>query len=1669
MSIIELIERRANRAHAEAHGLTLIEDLSPAEQKAIHDDMEAKARYVRTAAGVRRFKRPIGAIILPRGLGSLDRIRIKDPVFKGFDLVEDRKGNLYDVGKDDSTGKYVALKHNTWDDQIKPADSLDDALAALNEKLGGGTNSDREEGEKPAPKAKKPAPKKAPAKESSKTPAPKDDAPSKSNTSTAEIVDGKFVITTPDGKKHTRTATGKKPYTHALIRKNKKGSGSDSYFVSFASDEGKVNRESRVGAADRAHNEIIELPTSGNDAPKTPEPKKAPERTKQESADIQRRLKGAQDALDKFEKIKNDPYAQSSDYSEYNRNGKPRFAINGDFEQADMWLRNRDLLDKFTPEERAQAEKLRQRMRDAAAEIEKDPSIMKASKSRAKERAEAIPDVTDEQIADARKQYRAVRSLSDAQMRSFLMLNEEGRKGYIDAFREHRDPARAHQAGIFHQRQSRGQDTAKGGTMGGQDSKERDAFIESHPKLKDVLGYFKPQLRGMSEKNFRAYLTAVEGGKSPNSVGAIMSRVDPSASWNPTTEKWVGQNSSKRPTSPTPTGDTSASDAADAAARDRVQRMRDEERSKGRTNPYTSTLKPHQKDEVDALTPGEYATYMNARDGGHGHQGAVHRAKNQPKYTYLGALRDVDDAITNAKKNLSSKQTPEEQEYELKNRQKRLQEANAELGRHRAALPQKLDQMTSEQKAQEKEILAKYQAIDEAENAILRKRRAVMKKREDQAGQRDRDAAQNQKNREARESAEAAGKFGNTATFVSKNQDLLKEVVTLGRSGKSPAPHLPEVRERLAEIDKRLAWSNDELGGYHKGKGKAESDERAEQFRKTLQSQRERYQKAVDLIESQSKPKTREEAQEAERQARAKREAELEADRETMRQHEAANFERAPFRRASNTFRVNEKLLREKDEPERIRNNRLKAMEESIKEREMRLATERYSGNLFERDRTSYQESIDRDKKILEETRAKEASRSKDKPSSSAAPKHTGALGNPITDQRGVSMEMEMLTGTAKNASHIRNAATAQERIERLRKGIESLKGLRDDKGSPMTARQRRDADTAIKHAEDVQKRLGEKFGGSDSPSSGTTGDDQAPAPFARRLDIGNNVIMERNGQREPGRVTGLGPGYARVTFADGTTKDYDPTNGVPLDGQGPNIRKRTSEESGPLNAQERAQEEAVNALVRQRAEALREASEAMSEVDFSDSSPEGEARLQAAWDKIKEAELESNDRLREMDSLYLTNTQRSRLSNTDLSTSGRNSTAGLLLQRLNGIQNRRAPIVKAERERRLKEAEAAGDTLTAIAITKELEAAEMSYALGQSARRQEIKRNWDRRRDQIRRAAEQRTAQQAQGFTPAPTPAPTLERVKGADSTVSLAKMQALKARRARTEKSARDHINVLNGAERDLNRTLERSGDRMPADQRAEVEQALQEVRAARAKAEEKLPLSHRTTLRPSDIPALNEQNNQNRDYREVARNRATSEALGVFDSLPTSIPDGTTYGPQELDRAALADMDDAPSVPALNRAIRTLEEQEDTTVDDEIRVLKEARDYLKERADRDRAEFESANTSLFGDDLSIPERSVPAGQMDRTDKKPIDIGTFGVRSESEARRMYANTPRRSASEIPKGGNGHIGNGIWLKRCPVCGQGFKSVGSPGYSSTYARHEASHGGQVAGYNAPML
>lgn len=1725
MSIIELIERRANRAHAEAHGLTLIEDLSPAEQKAIHDDMEAKARYVRTAAGVARFKRPIGAIILPRGLGSLDRIRIKDPVFKGFDLVEDRKGNLYDVGKDDSTGKYVALKHNTWDDQIKPADSLDDALAALNEKLGGGTNSDREEGETPAPKAKKPAPKKAPAggddnlagltdddfttrasalrrlarltglsyadaesqygdrlekghnsntvtrrsvnalarelEKPSSDSKPQGDAPSKSNTSTAEIVDGKFVITTPDGKKHTRTATGKKPYTHALIRKNKTGSGSEAYFVSFATDEGKVRRESRIGAADRAHNEIIELPTSGNDAPSTPEPK-----SKDETPPSTRRQERLfQDAHKKFVESgykDEDAFTKMQEVIERRasllRNGAlerevPQDEMRARLERDRATLRDasaqRDGFKDHADAQKAEAKfskpirDLESSFKEAHERLRKTSSLadyraMKANVEKRKEliagengltastaRAVAdrirVDDATVRDWSDLERRATAPKKTPDAPAKKGRKVPAEGmgnnigggtvgqeyplatmenvreaggKKSFLDlhhatfgARKATKDELAALPDDEFiaavndierngtgpaaavrkHKGTGKGQaaPAKSGGTMGGQGSKERDAFIESHPKLKGVNDYHKPKLRDLSEKNFQAYVDAVEGGKSPDSIGAIMSRVDPGASWNPTTEKWSGQNSKGRPTSPTPTGDTSASDAADAAARKRVQQMRDEERAKGRTNPYTSSLAPYQRDQVNALTPGEYAKYMNARDAGETHRSAHSTAKggeapSKPKtreaeleesreimkmhetanYARRPFVRAENDFTGTANMIDNGKlKTKRQAENAIKNLEKNIAKREAMM-----ADKTRLDELL----ARDVEARQRHLRDDKARLEKVRAKVSAMPA--------DREPAPYVPDSQKPESAPKQSHVGIFGVPITDQRGVAREIASITENAKNASRIRTEstARKRIKDIDKSievLKKLQDDKDSPMTARQRRDADTAIKYVQDVKDGLAKRFGDSAPKGTGRFAPK------------------------ETPSTPSRTYDERpgdpgdASFRRGAS--RLRQAGIEDFQPNDARRLDDMTASEQSAAIDRLK-AGESIADVLpgtAERQRAQAEQSTNR---VTED--AARSQKNREAREAAEAEQKYGNTAMLINSNQALLKKIVELGRSGKNPyPHLSEVRERLAEIDnRLSWTNDELGGYHLGKGKAESDERAAQLRANLTDQKNKYEKAVALIESQSKPEGNLKPAPSTPEPFSRRLSIGNNVIMERNGQREPGRVTGLGPGYARVTFADGTTKDYDPTNGVPLDGQGPNIRKRTYEESGPLNAQERAQEEAVSALARQRGEALREASEAMSEVDFSDSSPEGEARLQAAWDRIKAAQDATYAFNREVDGTNLTTTQRSRLSNTDLSTSGRNSTAGLLLQRLNGIQNRRAPIVKAERERRLKEAEAAGDTLTAIAITKELEAAEMSNALGQSARRQEIKRNWDRRRDQIRKAAEQRTAQpEPSGATGSAQPT----RLPSVDSTLTLARTQIGKARRVRTERSAQDAINTLNNTESSLKRDLARSGDRMTSEQRDEVQRTLQAITEARRKAEEKTPVERRTTIRPSDLPALNERNSQNRDYREVARNRATSEAMGVFDSLPTSIPGGKTYGPPALDRDALANMDDAPSVPALNRAIRTLEEQEDTTVDDEIRVLKEARDYLKERADQDRAEFEAANTSLFGADFNIPERPVVA----------------------------------------------------------------------------------------------
>ena len=1617
MNIAEQIMRRADRAFAEASGRTLIEDLGPEEQKAaLEGDIESKARYVRTPAGVRRFKRPIGAIILPRGLGSLNQIRAKDPVFKGFDLVEDRKGNLYDVGKDDSTGKYVALKHNTWDDQIEPQDSHDKALEALNEKLGGGTNADKEEGEKPAPKTKKPAPKKTPSKESSNDSKPQTSAPSKGNTSTAEIVDGKFVITTPDGKKHTRTATGKKPYTHALIRKNKEGSGSDRYFVNFATDEGKVHRESRIGAADRAHNEIIELPTSGDDAPSTPEPQGdapasddnvASSDPRKRSAKFKRAADNMDRALDAVDNAKTEDDYRRALVDLEKSTVEMEDYIKSKGSEEDFARSALPKIERAKAKARSQIKRMEAKRKDQAGAGARDKSkavtrdtpigtqvrvsdeghgnagatgkIVRRNKngvtikgkdgtfSAPYDALETTSKADGKRIEAAQgaskdldlldRQASGLQKTMDRMEKAPTLdeLNELDRDFTVQRARQRvkadeiiknprtsdEDRKRAQDAKdrvskldddeialLERKKKELSAPKPKATSKGTPGSPERDAFIESHPKIKDVTDYHKPKLRDMSEKNFEAYVAAVEGGKSPNSVGPIMDRIDAGASWNPTTEKWVGQNSTKRPPSPPPTGDTSAADAADAAVRDRVQKMKDADRSKGRTNPYTSSLTESQKASVDNLTPGQYAKYMNRRDAGDGHYKALAESNGQAD-TDRERLRKIQGTRVTG--------TPDEKVKKFDDLLKALDHFDKTSESGLGPESRKVRSRIAERRA---DALKAQGDQRRAEKEAERQRQQAEKSRSQVAE----DAARNQKNREAREGAEAQEALRRKYT---KNHDSHTGRMYPGIQGHARAS--VEEAQRIQRAGGKESYQPvlDEMDNIRKG---AQAIKDSDSYWVGPES-REKAERAIALLD-QAKP---------------------------------------------------------------------------------------------------YIEGLERD-------RLKGAPKGGDKPSSSDARASKQYGDAPLAAD-----------GLPVQTSKSRGSRATGDYIPALPKGKQK---------------------TYVITSPDGRTHL-------DNTSRAAT-----HAVVVRESD-GSWSLHSVNGSESAARKAAL---------------TYSNRNGV---GSAQVVPSTPREAAQPLQSTSSGASEALKSEAGEYRSKARDLSKRIREA-LSDTTSQDEAY---------------RDRLRALDAEYTALLPRNRQIQ-DAHFGSDKATQ----DELRGVANA-AQEMGAERNR-------LATRLNGVNIALE--------------------------RQQSRRPQAKRPETTPTRPRETSSPAPAQERVKGVDSTVALAKTQAQKARRARTEKSARDHINTLNGTERDLNRNLERSGDRMPADQRAEVEQVLQEIRAARVKAEQNIPLRDRTHLRPADLPALRE---EAESRRYTIANPRVNAAVDLFNEIPsgTDLPNGRRYE-QSVDMDDVYAMDNPPSVPELNRAIDALEKEGDGDYDDELWVLRTVRDNMKERIDRERAETEAANTSLFGDDLSIPEptpaprrspayterpgdpgdgpfrrgadrlrragiteftpnqaRQVdemkrdqweaaqarvsagesisdvlgstatrnrrdpmappsvsrdevqrrlaerraargaaprPAGQSeDRTNKTAISIGNFGVRSETEARQMYANTPRRDIADIPKGGNGHIGNGIWVKRCPVCGQAFKSVGAPGYSATYARHVDGHntGAAIPGYNTGMM
>lgn len=87
-----------------------------------------KVRYVRTAAGQKRYGRSIGDVIVAGE--KMNNIKHEDPVYPGWDLIKGKNGVKYDVGR--IKGKFVAYVHNSENGLAVTADSHEDLLRQLN-------------------------------------------------------------------------------------------------------------------------------------------------------------------------------------------------------------------------------------------------------------------------------------------------------------------------------------------------------------------------------------------------------------------------------------------------------------------------------------------------------------------------------------------------------------------------------------------------------------------------------------------------------------------------------------------------------------------------------------------------------------------------------------------------------------------------------------------------------------------------------------------------------------------------------------------------------------------------------------------------------------------------------------------------------------------------------------------------------------------------------------------------------------------------------------------------------------------------------------------------------------------------------------------------------------------------------------------------------------------------------------------------------------------------------------------------------------------------------------------------------------------------------------------------------------------------------------------------
>lgn len=1595
MSIIELIERRANRAHAEAHGLTLIEDLSPAEQKAIHDDMEAKARYVRTAAGVRRFKRPIGAIILPRGLGSLDRIRIKDPVFKGFDLVEDRKGNLYDVGKDDSTGKYVALKHNSWDDQIKPADSLDDALAALNEKLGGGTNSDREEGEKPAPKAKKPEPKKAP----SKAPEPKDETPKESPVAAKAREDALSIrneMTATSGRIDAHEKNLRDELAKGGTRGERNAMRRHSNLITEIEDQTRAAKtlkrnqatpqdvkdmldlviESEKSRKDRA-TKARDAATKATSKPKAPEPAKVPDAPAKKGRKVPSEGMG--------NNIGGGTVGQ-----EYPLSTMDHVREAGG---------KRDFLDLH-------------HATHGARKATKDELI-------------ALPD--DEFIA-------AVNDI------------ERNGTGPAAAVRKHKGTGKGKAA-----------PAKSGGTVGGQGSKERDAFIESHPKLKGVNDYHKPKLRDLSEKNFEAYVDAVEGGKSPDSIGAIMSRVDPGASWNPTTEKWSGQNSKGRPASPMPTGDTSASDAADAAARKRVQKMKDEERSKGRTNPFTSSLTESQKASVDNLTPGQYAKYMNQRDAGHQHYRALAEANGQA---------DTDRARLKKLQSTRITGTPDEKVKKFDDLMKALDHfdktSQSDLGPESRKVRSRIAERRAEAlKAQGDAARAKAREENEAYARQVEEDRETMKRH----GEANIENAPFRTARNTfkvnakilRENPDKSERIRNNRLRALESSIEVREMrladprysgALFPRHIENHKRNIEEDKKELAELRAKISAmpkdgpvepyippsqrpDPDAPGGPVVVTTRDTTPGRAAQDRE----EREASTREKKIRDGLSKDFAK--AQEAARTLTQGPDMEANLRRYTAARDKLNNAIRGyevgrPM--GSGVNGQNERHYRDSQALRDILDNRIKnfreirAQEQADLKREQEAERQRQRAQEEATDRRLTDEQTARYRDSVASVDEAEAARKKysgnhDSHQGRMYPGIRGHARGEIQRAQDLNKKGESLQPVLEEMANIRRGAEAImasdsywvgkrqrdeaadaialldkampyiEKLERERRDADDYVPTAGDRAeeealrrtSERTTREEREAriradvEDAERREAEVRKRpivSGGKYD-RDALIRALVDDQEIPAVFgpdrpAAQRDFQSTVRTFKPTKEE--RMEAAVGNSARVA---NKVKAYDKSAQLLRDLYNvydPDLQPGSSVGDAPIpDTPERAQRSpraprggSIDHR-RDNTRAQRSADSILHEVQIG----RFEEDNNASFGRGRSAEAVRGDFVRG---------SRSRL-----------DSAQEALDRINPENltpaerdERSKTLADMEKARRILDRVEAGDSRSTLRReTLKDESGNLPFrevfqdvggAIGQAQSVEDLDKA-ERALNDLAKLPDARPAvidsaravlnRRREELTPASNDRQRETVDASKDNLLDEYAAIAKKLSRTRKPETLRKQIAE---AERAFDRLINAHRDN-PSYQAYLRENSPLADQKRRLASMEGRPAGQ-AAPRPSRVPnkpqerAVDQQASSGRDYREVAKEREERAAYDIWNGLPTRLPEGQRYGDQVTDWSALSNMstDELPSVPELNRAIRTLEAIESTEADEVAKSLTEVREWLKERIDQERAEFESANAPLF-----------------------------------------------------------------------------------------------------------